>query len=537
SDVRTALLLPVLCLAIGCSETRSSDPRSIVFVSVDTLAAGHTSLHGYERETTPNLDSLARESVVFERCLANAPWTTPSYMSQFTGLLPWSLEPTPPASGEETGETLPWSMGADQPTLAECLSDAGFRTAAFIDNPNVGSRLGFDRGFDVFDESAAEIGPEDPAGGIQHIVPRALRWLDGLDAKDPFFLFVQVLDVHGPYLPPPRWRGHFEGSPPDGVTRPDALAVALEPGLVFGAIPRYIADPIRSEQAGSLPVLPIVNAYDDGIRALDEDLGLFLAALRERGILDRALLVISADHGESLGERDSWFDHQLLRPEVLHVPLLFRPPGGNERGTRIPTGVELIDLFPTLLGHAGVALPSPRPGRSLLGEFGGGKPPRPRPLFARGDVFDSRAIESGRWKLLVEHPTPENSGVVGYLTTPWAKEWIAGNYPEFAGRTFGTAEFPPGILEGADVTELFDRSRASLQGPFVRLFDLESDPTELENVAPRHPEVVERLTAELEGARAEAAALRSASGPPAAGERSEAMLEELRKLGYVRGER
>jgi arylsulfatase A-like enzyme len=478
------------CSEVAAVEVAPREQPSIVLVSIDTLSARHTSLHGYPRATTPGLERLAESSIVFERAWANAPWTTPSFMSQFTGLLASSLRRPYEVADDESA----WALAEEHVTLAEALAAAGYRTAAFVDNWNVRPELGFGQGFEVYDTSAAEIGLEDPSGGIEHVSALALGWLDGLRAEERFFLFLQVLDVHGPYL---------AGLAAEDVLRSIAaqpsdvedrrVPVALEHDAILGAIPLYVAEPLVEEDGdGALAVRPLVDAYDAGIRVTDAALERFVEALAGRGLLERTVLVVTADHGESLVEHDSYFDHQLLHGEELHVPLLVRPAGGTA-GRRIGTDVQLVDLYPTLAELAGTDAP-PGHGRSLAPALRG-EALEPAPVAAAGDFLGSRSILVDGWKLLETSPSPANAGLTGYLTTPRARVWIGTRFPELAGQVFGTHELPPAALEGADVGALHAQSRDVLGGPFRSLYHLASDPGERVDRAREEPE---RLRALLE---------------------------------------
>ena len=497
-----------------------------MLVSIDTLSARHTSLHGYARPTTPGLDRLAQSAVVFERSWANAPWTTPSYMSQFTGLFAGSFRrPGKPAEGES-----PWAFADEHLTLAEALAGAGYRTAAFVDNLNAGPHLGLDQGFEVYDTSAAEIGLENPSGGIEHVAPMALAWLDALAEDERFFLFVQVLDVHGPYLAGLAAEdAHATIAADPSPVDERSVPVALAHDAILGAIPLYVAAPLMDEGDEALPVRPLVDAYDAGIRVTDAALARFVDALEARGLLDRSVLVVTADHGESMVEHESYFDHQLLHGEELHVPLLVRPPGGTTP-RRVTTDVQLVDLFPTLAELAGVTVPK-RHGRSLVPALLG-ETLAPAPIVAHGDFLASRSVLVDGWKLVETNPSLESAGLTGYLTTPRARAWIGARFPELAGKVFGTHEFLPEALEGADVGALYEESNASLRGPFRALYDLANDPGELVDRSAEHPERVRTLLEALDAAGARArAAFRDADATPL----DDQTRAELQKLGYADG--
>ncbi|MFT5284230.1 MAG: arylsulfatase A-like enzyme [Planctomycetota bacterium] len=415
--MRTRFKSSLLCIALVSSCSAESDPErpSIVFISVDTLSARHTSLYGYERETTPGLDQLATSSVVFDRCWSNAPWTAPSYMSQFTGLQPASFRRP---FGEDSEGDL-WSLAPEHEVLAELFQDAGYRTAGIVDNFNAGQLFGLERGFEYYDESAAKRGLDDVSGGIDHAAPLALEWLDALDPDEPFFLFLQVLDVHGPYLSGSKWKGELTASSIADRTAP----VAVTKETMLSAIPKYTADPVLAEGQTRLSVIQLVDDYDRGIRSIDAALTDFVAELNSRDLLQKAWLVISADHGESMVEHESYFNHLLLHGEELHVPLIVRPPGGVE-GHRVGTNVQLVDLLPSFLDVGGLPHPKTLHGRSFLPAVLG-QPLDQVAAFAYGDFEESRSVIVGDWNLVETNPLVRSAGLAGFFSSP-SRSLLAG---------------------------------------------------------------------------------------------------------------
>ncbi len=338
-----------------------ADRPSILLVSVDTVAASHMSVYGYSRPTTPSLEKLAAEAIVFERCTANAPWTLPSYLSMMTGLFPGAhrVDAPEPAERELWEE---WHIAGNRLTLAELLRAAGYQTAGFVDSLFLGERFGVPQGFDTFDSSAAEIDKADPGGGFQRVAALARSWLDCADPGMPFFLLLHA-DVHGPYTPEEPWRGRFSAGLEDG---PSVRAGGF--GNAFGTIPAYIARGVVpvGPLPEWLPTAPIVAAYDEGLLCLDAHLGAFLDRLRDGGVLDRCALVVNADHGESDVHHNFYFGHGVLYEDVLHVPLLVRLPEGRGGGRRVETPVQSVDLYPTLAELAGLRPRHDLHGRSLV---------------------------------------------------------------------------------------------------------------------------------------------------------------------------
>jgi arylsulfatase A-like enzyme len=522
----------------GCDgSSPPADPAtrgpSIVVVSIDTLAAGHMSLYGYARPTTPNLQRLAEGAVVFEHCLANAPWTTPSYLSQLTGLYPLSLRLSSDEEVDMEALWKSWRLSEEHVTLAELLAAEGYRTAAFVDNPMIGPAFGLGQGFERYDVEAFALGQDDPGGGLQHIVPRALRWLDELDGDEPFFLFVQANDVHGPYLPGDRWAGSFAG---DGLYDPDHSAPIAEKRHLYGAIPAYIAEPLVGGEAPveALPTAPIVAAYDEEILAIDDQLGAFFEQLEQRGLLDGSVLVVSADHGESMLEHGWFFGHNTSYEEVLHVPLLIRLPDGAHGGRRISHGVQLVDLFPTLAELAGAgpaAAGLELHGRSLVPLMRGASAPSVGQLSSEG-WFAGTTLTVDGWKLIETQPAVAHGHHV-LLSSPRAQRWLAARFPEQAGRLSPALTYRHFARLLSEESEIYQELLAALQGTVYELYDLANDPGELRDLSDEQPERLAELQLRLQQERERALSSRQAAASATPVQPTDELLQAMRQLGYA----
>jgi arylsulfatase len=501
-------------------------PRpSIVFISIDTLAARHTSLYGYPRETTPRLAAFAEQSTVFERCASNAPWTAPSYMAAMTGVYSSSFRMD--LEGGTKGEGSPYlhKLPESRLTVAEALRARGYRTAGFFDVLLLGARFGFGQGFERYDDSAARIDATDPTGGLRHIVPNALSWLDEREGDEPYFLFVHAYDVHGPYLPDAPWRGRFA----DGDGERELPAGALTHS--FGAIPEYIArgEVPEGDIPRHLPVAPIVAAYDEEILALDDALGELLDGLRERGVLDEAYVIVSADHGESTDDH-AYFGHGLLYEEVLHVPLVVHVPGGT--GRRVATSVQLVDLAPTVFELTGVGDASAWVhGRSLAPLLRGADLPA-APTFAEGGVMRQAAVELDGWKLIEMYPAEEALPQTMLSNPRLDAEWLAENAPEVGDGPIDYATILALIQRFGDAMPFARELQAQLPGPVHELYHLPSDPLELRDLSAEQPDRVAELLAHLRAAQQRREEARQA-GAETRVVLNASDLAELSKLGYV----
>jgi len=246
-------------------------------------------------------------------------------------------------------------------TLAERAAAKGVPTAAVVSNWVLRRRselgdAGVQQGFIDFDdrmESPEANRPDLKERNAHDTTEAALAWLDTHPQERRFFLWVHYQDPHGPYTPPPECLAPFEpGSEPELQVGTDQRG--------HGVLPMYqVVDSERRPAAYRA-------RYEAEIRYFDRELGRLLAGLRERGLLERALLVFTADHGESLGEHGYYFSHgQNLHQELVHVPLLLRPPGGAKQARRVAAPASHLDLYPTILDALGVA-PGETRGLDLL---------------------------------------------------------------------------------------------------------------------------------------------------------------------------
>lgn len=516
---------------MGLEERPLARRPPVLFVSIDTLSAQHLSLYGYARETSPNLEALAQDSVLFRKCRANAPWTIPSYMSQFTGLYP-RAHTIKATLGEGRLDITPWEtqqMAPSRWTLAEFFRAAGYRTAAFVDNPWLARGFGFRQGFEEYDVEAADIPLSDPSGGLRNIVPRVLEWLDGREQGEPFFLFAQAFDPHAPYHTTAPWKGRFDG---DGMIDPAwEIPVGQKQTFAYGCVPSHIAHELVPTRPlpERLAVAPIAAAYDEKVAEVDEALARLIAGLKERGLYDELLIVFSADHGESTVNHDFFFNHALLYGDVLHVPLLIKLPQQEHAGSVVDELVQLVDLYPTLVEYVRPEAARGVHGWSLLPLLRGPRSAA-RVAFAEGEMMQMFSVEKDGWKLIASSPLA--GGNQTQLTHPRLDRAKLGEIcPELA----------TGFLTNAEIAAIFERNpkarrfvRESLAGPFHELYYLPDDPAELHDLAQEHPARVQELlehAARLKAAGDLAKSTAQFAVPPV--ELGGEALEEMKALGYV----
>jgi arylsulfatase A-like enzyme len=306
----------VLLAATACQ--RQTEPPNIVLVVVDTARADHWSCYGYAQSTTPRIDAFAAEAIRFKRAYSTSTWTLPAHASLFTGLYP--------ATHQATQEHM--QLDDRFETLAMLLQARGYATAAFSGNPWVSRATHLDRGFDVMKEMwGTPQARED--GTFPHATNRLIfDWLRRRSPRQPFFLFVNYIEPHFPYDAPPTYEARF--------VAPDVSAAERAEATI-----RWVDWYLHPQ-----PFTPRVAAlrtglYDAELAYADDIVGELLAGLRQAGVYQDSLIVITSDHGENLGDHGH-LDHVFsLYNSTLHVPLLIRRPRAQQGGTVREDPVQL----------------------------------------------------------------------------------------------------------------------------------------------------------------------------------------------------
>jgi choline-sulfatase len=367
----------VLCvapLAMGAT-VQQQPPRhplpNVVLITLDTVRADRMGFLGSKAGLTPNLDALARQSVVFTRTYSQVPLTTASHATILTG--------TYPQFHQVIDFGVP--LAPDLPYAPDILRARGYRTAAFIGSlvldPAARSAPGFDRGFETFDAGFHRRHPgEDRYHAIERrggeVVAHAMAWLDS-HPRGPFFLWVHLYDAHDPYDPPEPYKSRYASAP-----------------------------------------------YNGEIAYVDSAVGKLLSWLRVRGLYQGSLIAVMADHGEALGDHGEDTHGMFLYDSTIHVPLLFKLPGERSGGRRIEARAELVDVLPTILQGVGIPVPQEVQGQSLLPLLKEAPPGAgtsvahaDRAAYSESDYphrtfgwSATRALRSGKY-LFIEAPRPE----------------------------------------------------------------------------------------------------------------------------------
>ncbi|HYN20935.1 MAG TPA: sulfatase [Thermoanaerobaculia bacterium] len=462
---RPFIFFSIVVLA-GCNrgpKLAEDAPRHVFLITVDTLRADHMSLYGYPRQTSPRLSELASGGVAFEQAIAQWPKTGASFASMFTGQYPQTTGLTHKAAVRIPEEYL---------TLPELFQESGYTTLAVNSNAVLAAQFGWNDGFDEFLETwGGGDFPEDPHVFRKLVhAPRvnelALPLLEKHAKEDRLFVWLHYTDPHAPYMLPEGFANPFLG---DALFQGDAEAPR-----------KAVRGPYRI--GGRTDLKFYVAQYDANVLVADSYIGKLLDRAEKLGLLEDSLIVFAADHGESLGEHGSYFEHGPLPYNTTARVPLFVVRNGLPAGQRVGRPVELIDLYPTLrdLIVPDYEVPGLE-GHSLMPLLDKEKPPADAFRFAFSEAGEKpryfRSIQDAKWKLVLGTGGKRARAVAG-----------------------------PGGFE---------------------LYDLVSDPRETRNLAAMNPEEVRRLRREL------LEWVKSRPGRHAGQEEDPETLKALRALGYA----
>jgi len=500
-------LLVALVLLVPPAPAQERAPRpNLVLVTIDTLRREHLGCYGYPRPTSPRIDALAEEAVLFERAFATMATTFPSHLSMLTGLYPHQHGHT----SNRGAVTAPFAPEEGRRSLAEALTAAGYRTGAFVSSVVLNERTGIDAGFATYDGPRVSEGKRSAEATLE----RALAWLADVPAEAPFFLWIHLWDVHEPNQPD---EARLALLAPDETLRAwltgrkldlTALAAAYRDDEDVGT--RFFERPKRKRSAAERKNPPkylrpndmrpkkraptvidtdtlegLYARYDACVRTVDDATGRLIDALAARGAWPATAFVFTADHGQSLGD-NVFFGHGRNTQVNSAVPLLIRFPSSSGIAPgRSRALVSLVDLLPTLLAHAD-------PGG--LEEF--------RRQLVGADVL---APGFDRERVLTAEATEFHRG--------------------------GVRPFTCAVLSGR-------WKYVHAEGASPSLYDLEAPNGEGHDVASDHPEVAQELERLLAAELASSVLGEEPADPAGAPgtEMDEELLQQLEQLGYGGGD-
>ena len=454
-DTTTPWYLPAVELSL-----KEAMPRGVLLITVDTLRADYLSAYGNARIFTPGFDKLAASGVLFRRAIAAATTTTPSHASLMTSLY---LQDHNIYSNFE-------ALGNRAQTMAEIFHDHGYKTFALVNmrhlNPDI-SNLG--QGFDHVVKSGF-MRRAEPS------IAQLIDWLDGLRENEQFFAWIHLADVHTPYRPPKPYDQLYYGEDEHAPYKKSLKNI-------WSSLPKHMSDhPFFQSWLSEITDLQWVLAqYQGAVSYVDEQFDRLLGELTTRNVIQQTAIVLTADHGESLGEHDMYFVHTGLYDVTAHVPLIMYLPGLSRPGIEVRDVVETVDVLPTLLETMHLPIPTNIRGKSLW------------PLI-HGEVGDANTMA------LIEH----------------------------AGRSL--------VALRSDRYKYIQHLRTlhiQPSYPFVvgkeELYDLERDPGETDNLVTEKPELAQTFRQELHNRRAT-----KLNFEPGENQLNQETIAVLRTLGYVR---
>jgi arylsulfatase A-like enzyme len=462
-SLTTGVVLTLLVSA-GCApqEPSPQKPPNIVLVVIDTLRRDHLGAYGYHKPTSPVLDRLARDGLLFQKAYSQAPQTYNSTASLFTGqLVPlrWIVKKEGPIPdlffGMQAGHAKVPILLDENLTLAEALRDLGYATYGLFTNPHHHERSGFWQGFESPVYMRGET-PQNPYAPADEVCDQFIDDMQNHTGGAPIYAYVHFMDVHHPYMPPERFRG-LSGRTPGR----DRYASRFDPVDVTEADIAYMEE-----------------LYDGEIRFVDEQIGRMVGCLTRLGLWKNTVLVVASDHGEEFLDHGKFGHGHTMETELLRVPLIMAG-GGLRQGAGDSSRVlaRNLDIPATILDLVSGEESTEFEGASLLAD--GGSPSHGEEEMSVAWHLELRSVTTDRWHFIAK----------------------------------GDGE--------------------------VKLYDNRLDPAGLMDVALAHPTVIEKFKARVtsleESIREMRSAARRAAGDLPAEVETDAVVEQLKQLGYIDG--
>jgi arylsulfatase A-like enzyme len=424
--------LTLLLWAAACGGAAEQGQPNVLWISLDTLRADRLSCYGNTRETSPAIDALAAEGVLFERALSSSSWTLPAHASMLSGL-PISVHGAcykvhPEVRGTFVAESMRAAGYATGGFYAQKFLERGYFSLGFETWERAGSQIEQRRALREQWEAAHLAGDEKEKKRLlkehhEHLerirpeagegVDQVLAWLDEnrrTDGERPFFLFVHVFDIHSPYAPPAPYDRMFDPDYEGDIERVVVRGQRPGPGEV--PVPHPDEDPQGFQRA--------LDLYDGEIAWVDSQIERLLTHLETLGVADDTLVVLTSDHGDEFFEHGQTGHSKTLLRESVHVPLVLRLPEALPRGLRVDEPVSIVDIAPTVLSLTGVESLAPLPGVDLA-RLARGEARQPRTVVS--ELIRAEALGDPSWQVslyrrdehvIVYQPGAEDARAVRY---------------------------------------------------------------------------------------------------------------------------
>ncbi|MBC8461886.1 MAG: sulfatase [Deltaproteobacteria bacterium] len=435
---RKVLSFGFILIVFLFSPTAMVDAQSpnIILISIDSLRADHLGTYGYSKATSPNIDSLADDGVVFTNTISTTTWTLTAHISMLTGLYP------------EVHKVIHDGNRLSEKAIvcSEILKEAGYLTAGFVSGPYLSSKFGYNQGFDLYDDYTIHFSSnQESHKGITSpmLHRRAIEWLEQ-NYHDPFFLFVHYWDVHYDYDPPPPFDTMFDPDYKGNITAR-----------------RYERNKRINPEMPQRDLEHIIALYDGEIAFTDSYIGKLMEWLKQQGIYENTLIILTADHGDEFFEHGGKGHRRNLFDETLKVPLIIKFPSSEWKGMCLDNQVSIIDIVPTFLHYLGIDFFNDIQGKSLI------------PLL----IGDDENYEPYRFADLHGH--------IKCVRTNPAKYIVHKQVRRKRRRKVNWRR-----LFGVDDNK---KNKRPMQRQHVLLFDLQEDAAEQHNIAKSNPELTARM--------------------------------------------
>jgi len=375
---------------------------NVILVSIDTLRANLLSCYGYDKMTSPNIDKFREDSVLFRKCIAQAPSTLASHASIFTSLIP---------SHHQASFAKMTALPKEVITMTEVLKANGYETISFNDGGQLAPNFGLDQGFDLYRSS----NKKKATLYFRDIVKSSIDWIVR-NSEKKFFLFLHTYEAHSPYTPKKKYLDLFEtnysGDLPMHTT--ERIAQRINNGRIK----------ITQEDT-----LHIINTYNAEIRSMDESFGVFIDFLKKKELYDKTIIIFTSDHGEEFYDHGVMASHShTLFDELLHIPLIIKFANSKFASREIENLVRSIDMMPTLLDLVNIKIPENLEGVSLIPMIKGrGKN---EDLFAISERDMIETLQDECWSIMYDKWKLYNSRLYDLEKDPFERIDISSEHAE-----------------------------------------------------------------------------------------------------------
>jgi len=467
---------------------KKETPQRVILIWTDTLRKDHLQTYGYSRETSPNISKLANEGVKFTDAIAQATWTKVATPAMMTSLYPTTN------GVHKFYDRLPSSAT----TLAEVFYNAGFATVNYCGNLFTGRFSNLHQGFEEVNEDVSLADPNS-SKNTRETIDRFLPWLESHKSV-PFFAFLHLYDPHDPYKPKAPYDTLWADPARDKQQEIELkkIVVAIDTPLM-----RLFKMPTKDEfQKAGVDPKPFIqyniDLYDGSIRGMDTEIGRLMEKVKALDLDKKTMIVIAGDHGEEFLDHGKTFHGQSVYGELTDVTLIFWAPQFLPKNKVVSETVEMVDLMPTILELCNLRGPKEMQGESLV------------PLFK--NVSDSHNAEAGDWKQRPAISERANTGEDNGAPPPY-------NYEAYA------------IISGQ--WKLIHNVLSQAGQPEFELFDRTKDAYDHHDVAANHPEIVQKLSREIDLWKQHAEAVKLKSDSESTQNMTTEEIERLRALGYI----